>query len=243
MEGYGKDWRQGGGAQAEVTMLLTDGAVGRSGSGASISIDDCNFHSCAQPDRLAEERVLVATPPRGESVLMNHRAFSIEALPFRVYPFVDETSTTKTVATVKVHADIPPERHAVNVAVLVHVPRWCASCFSESTAGTAVYNTTEHSVVCTLPRIQGGTDFAIRISMTHDKLRPQAKREVGPVELAFQKPAWTPTGVGIRGVSIAENGESMKAYRWICTMTLANSHVRRVVWCHNFKCRNQQNNT
>ena len=132
-------WWQGqeagcGGAQAEVTVFLTDGAVGRSGSGAPIAIDDCNFHSCAQPDRLAEERVLVATPPRGESVLMNHRASAIEALPFRVSPFGDETNTTKTVATVKVHADIPPERHAVNVAVLVHVPRSCASCFSESTA-------------------------------------------------------------------------------------------------------------
>ena len=120
------------------------------------------------------------------------------------------------------HADIPPERHAVNVAVLVHVPRWCASCFSESTAGTAVYNTTEHSVVCRLPRIQGGTDFAIRISMTHDKPRPQAKREVGPVR-----------GIPLASASAAsasqKNGESMKAYRWIRTKTLANSHVRRVV--------------
>ena len=183
-------WWQGqeigcGGVQAEVTMFLTDGAVGRSGSGAPIAIDDCNFHSCAQPDRLAEERVLVATPPRGESVLMNHRASAIEALPFRVYPFVDETSTTKTVATVKVHADIPPERHAVKVAVLVHVPRSCASCFSESTAGTAVYNTTEHSVVCTLPRIQGGTDFAIRISMTHVKPRPPGKARSRPRRLCL----------------------------------------------------------
>ena len=123
-------------------MFLTDGAVGRSGSGAPIAIDDCNFHSCAQPDRLAEERVLVATPPRGESVLMNHRASAIEALPFRVCPFVDETSTTKTVATVKVHADIPPERHAVNVAVLVHVPRSCASCLCE---GTARYSSVQHN--------------------------------------------------------------------------------------------------
>ena len=218
-----------GNKKAEVTVFLTDDAVGRSGSGAPIAIDDCNFHSCALPDRLAEERVLVATPPRGESVLMNHRAFSIEALPFCVNPFDDEPRTTKTVATVKVHAGIPPERHAVNVAVLVHMPRSCASCFSESIAGTAVYNTTEHSVVCRLPRIQGGTDFAIHISMTHDKPRPQAKREVGPDELAFEMPAWTPTGVGIRGVSIAENGESMKAYRWIRSMTLANSYVRRVV--------------
>ena len=132
--GWWKGQETGCGAQAEVTVFINDGAVGRSGSGAPIAIDDCNFHSCAQPDRLAEERVLVATPPRGESVLMNHRAFFIEALPFRVCPFVDEPSTTKTVATVKVHADIPPERHAVNVAVLVHVSRSCASCFSESTA-------------------------------------------------------------------------------------------------------------
>ena len=74
-------------------MFLTDSAVGRSGSGAPIAIDDCNFHSCALPDRLAEERVLVATPPRGVSVLT-----AIEALLFRVCPFVDVTSTTKTVA-------------------------------------------------------------------------------------------------------------------------------------------------
>jgi len=218
--------------QPDIFIFLNDDfIVGRNSGGgnAAIVIEDCNFHNCVNAERFATEKALIASAPRGETVLMNYRAAQIESLPFRVYPFVDEVSPTKMVATVKVHADLPPEKFGLNVAVSINVPRTCVSCFCESTAGTAEYHSTEHQVVVTLPRIQGGADFAIRISMSHDHPRPQAKREVGPVDISFEIPSWTATNVTIRGVSVAERGHPLKAFRWIRSLTQSNSYVRRLV--------------
>ena len=219
--------------QPEIYVFLSDDfVVGRGGSGGNNSalvIEDCNFHSCVRTERFAVDKTLVAAAPRGEVVLMNYRAAQIESLPFRVYPFVDEVSATKMVATVKVHADLPPERFALNIAVRVNVPRSCASCFCESTAGTAEYHRTEHQVVCTVPRLQGGADFAVRISISHDQPRPHARREVGPVDIEFEIPGWTATNVAIRGVSVTERGQSIKSFRWIRSLTVSNSYVRRLV--------------
>jgi len=218
--------------QPDIHIFLNDDfIVGRNSGGgnAAIVIEDCNFHNCVNSERFGTEKVLVASAPRGETVLMNYRAAQIESLPFRVYPFVDEVSPTKMVATVKVHADIPPENYGLNVAVTVNVPRSCVSCFCESTAGTTEYHSTEHQVVCTLTRVQGGSDFAIRISMTQDHPRPQAKREVGPVDISFEIPSWTATNVTIRGVSVTERGHVLKTFRWIRSLTQSNSYVRRLV--------------
>jgi len=218
--------------QPDIYIFLNDDfIVGRNSGGgnAAIVIEDCNFHNCVNAERFAMDKTLVASPPRGETVLMNYRAAQIESLPFRVYPFVDEVNPTKMVATVKIHADLPPEKYALNVVVRVNVPRSCVSCFCESTAGTAEYHSTEHQVVCSLTRVQGGSDFAIRISMSHDHPRPQAKREVGPVDIAFEIPAWTATNVTIRGVSVSERGQLIKTFRWIRSLTVSNSYVRRLV--------------
>ena len=226
--------------QPEIYVFLSDDFVvgrgnGNGGSGngggnnSALVIEDCNFHSCVRSERFAVDKTLVAAAPRGEVVLLNYRAAQIEALPFRVYPFVDEVSATKLVATVKVHADLPPERHALGVVVRVGVPRSCASCFCESTAGTAEYHRPAHQVVCTVPRLQGGADFAVRISVSHDQPHPHARREVGPVDIAFEIPGWTATSVAIRGVSVTERGQSIKSFRWIRSLTVSNSYVRRLV--------------
>jgi len=218
--------------QPDISIYLNDDfIVGRNSGGGNeaIVIEDCNFHKCVDAARFAAEKALTASAPRGETVLMNYRAAQIESLPFRVYPFVDEVSPTKMVATVKVHADVPPDKYGLNVSVCVNVPRTCVSVFCESTAGTTEYHSTEHQVVCTLQRIQGGSDFAIRISMSHDHPRPQAKREVGPVDISFEIPSWTATNVTIRGVTVTERGQPIKTFRWIRSLTQSNSYVRRLI--------------
>lgn len=190
---------------------------------------NCSFHSCVATDSFSRSHVLAITPPRGETDVMNYRAASIEGLPFRVYPFVEEASSkVKYVCTTKVHADFPQTCYATNVEVTLPVPDFPGTLvFCESTAGAIEYRKEKAAVFCNFSKIQGGVDFEMRVSVTLDRPRPAAKREIGPVNISFDLPAWTATKVSIDGVSVEERGVKVDCHKWVRVLTSSNSYVRR----------------
>lgn len=217
------------GQQDVIVSLNDDSVVGRHGGAGANAIEDCNFHSCVRSDTFAVDRTLRISPPPGETVAMSYRAASIDALPFRLYPFIDEASATKIVATVKVHADLPEDKHATNVSIRLSVPKCTASVFTESTAGAIEYRREDNAVVCVLAKVQGGVDFVIRAGITLDRPHtPALKKEVGPLDLSFEVPSWTATRLLIRAVTVEDRNRTVKCFRWTRTLTLSNSYVRRL---------------
>lgn len=190
---------------------------------------NCIFHSCVATDSFAKSHVLAITPPRGETDVMNYRAASIDGLPFRVYPFVEEApSKLKYVCTTKIHADFPQGCHATNVEVSIPVPDFPGTLvFCESTAGAIEYRKEKAAVFCNFSKIQGGVDFEMRVSVTLDRPRPAARREIGPVNISFDLPGWTATHVSIDGVSVEERGAKVDCHKWVRVLTTSNSYVRR----------------
>ena len=196
---------------------------------AGTTAKDCNFHSCVATDAFAQSRVLAVTPPRGETNVMCYRAPQIDGLPFRVYPFVEEAaSKAKYVCTTKIHADFPPACYATNVEVSIPVPDFPGTLvFCESTAGAVEYRKEKAAVFCNFSKVQGGVDFEIRVSVTLDRPRPAARREIGPVNIAFDLPAWTATHVSVGSVSVEERGARVDCHKWVRVLTSSSSYVRR----------------
>jgi AP-4 complex subunit mu-1 len=208
----------GGSGSQEVVISLNGGAI-----------EEFNFHGCVRPDSFAADRVLRMTPPPGETVAMSYRAgSSVDALPFRLFPFVDTASPTKVVTTVKLHADIPRDRHAVNVAVRMAVPKCTANVFCESTAGVTEYRREDCAVVCVLSKIQGGVEVIIRAGITLDRPLTSALKEIGPLDVSFEIPSWTATRLLIRSVSVEDRNRAIRCFRWTRALTLSNSYIRRL---------------
>jgi AP-4 complex subunit mu-1 len=221
----------------EIVIALNDDlVVGRSSAAKNegrTAIDECNFKSgVVKTDSFEYDRSLRITAGSGETIAMNYRAAHIEALPFRLYPFIDEVAQNKLVMTVKIHADIPNDRKAVNMVVRIPVSKSAATVFTESTLGNVEYRQEDAAVVCNISSVQGGMEFGIRIAVTVDSNSHMSlqtvRRELGPVDISFEIPNWTATHLQIRSVNIEDHGRLLKCFKWTRSLTVSNSFVRRL---------------
>lgn len=58
-------------------------------------MESCNFHECVDLELFESQRLLTFKPPDGEFILMNYRAQSVNGVPFRVIPIVEDAGHGK----------------------------------------------------------------------------------------------------------------------------------------------------
>ena len=85
----------------EDLVIGSSSGLGAVGS-ASVILDDCNFHECADLSEFEDQRILSLNPPDGEFAVMNYRITSDFRVPFRIFPFLEETNPYKLELTIKV---------------------------------------------------------------------------------------------------------------------------------------------
>lgn len=90
---------------------------------ACVTMLRSNFHECVNLDQFEGARTLSLVPPDGEFVVMNYRITSDFRAPFRLFPFVEETSPHKVEMLLKIRADIPDTNYGAGVVIRFPVPR------------------------------------------------------------------------------------------------------------------------
>lgn len=80
-------------------------------------------------------KTLAINPPDGEFLVMNYRINGEFPAPFRIYPFIDESSPFKLNFTVKVRSSFPPNHFATGVVIKFPVPRSTTSVGYETPKG------------------------------------------------------------------------------------------------------------
>ena len=76
-------------------------------------------------------KTLAINPPDGEFLVMNYRINGEFAAPFRIYPFIEQASPNKLIATLKVRSAFPPNHFATGVVVKFAVPKSSANVVAE----------------------------------------------------------------------------------------------------------------
>lgn len=84
--------------------------------------DDCNFHECVNTNEFELNKTLRITPPDGEFTVMNYRINGDFSVPFRVFPFIEEISSSKVEVTVKIRACFDKETYATYTNVKIPIP-------------------------------------------------------------------------------------------------------------------------
>ena len=84
-----------------------DLVIGGSGGGgamgsSSVILDDCNFHECVDLTEFEDQRIMSLNPPDGEFAVMSYRISSDFRVPFRIFPFLEESNPYKLELTIKV---------------------------------------------------------------------------------------------------------------------------------------------
>lgn len=80
-------------------------------------IDDCNFHECVNTNEFETNKILRISPPDGELTIMNYRVTGDFQLPFRIFPYVDETQPYCHELSIKIKNMIPESSCASYVMV------------------------------------------------------------------------------------------------------------------------------
>jgi AP-4 complex subunit mu-1 len=174
-----------------------------------IVLDDCNFHESVNVDAFESQRLITFAPPEGEFTVMNYRATGEYALPFRVFPFLEDVGKSRLDLLVRVRADLPQQYAATNMIVRIPVPKSATRSAADPAAsarsihppdsraaGRSVsheftpgargqlfeYVQSENTVLWRLERMQGGTEETLRVKVpATGPARPCRRRSRPPL--------------------------------------------------------------
>lgn len=230
--------------------LNEDLVVGKGSHGTTygaVVLDDCNFHECVNLDDFEDTKTLALIPPDGEFVVMNYRVTSEFRAPFRVFPFLEETTPYKVELVLKVRADIPETNYGCNMTICFPIPKTAATVTPElgptssgSGAGAgagaggsagqmAEYKAKDKQVVWTIKKFTGGSELTLRTKITlSSPSGASIRKELGPISMNFEIPMYNVSNLQVRYLRIAEAHKSYKPYRWVRYVTQSSSYVCRL---------------
>ncbi|OQR84683.1 AP-4 complex subunit mu-1 [Achlya hypogyna] len=174
-----------------------------------VVLDDCNFHECVQLDEFDRDRVLTFTPPDGEFTVMNYRLTGDFRSPFKIFPFVEETSPTKIEMVIMVWADMPDTNYGTNVILRFPVPQSTIAVSCElgnnGTSQLAEFRKSENEVRWAIKRFDSTDEFTLRTKITLKESNLHARREIGPISMNFEIPMYNASTLQVRYLRIPEH--------------------------------------
>jgi len=220
----------------ELKLALNeDLVIGRHNSSAygAVVFDDCNFHESVQITDFERDGSMALTPPDGEFVVMNYRISAEFRVPFKMFPFVEQVSETRSDIIIKIRADIPDHNYGSNVIIKFPVPKATVGVAFELPAGvvgqTTEFKVSDKVVTWTLKKFPGSTEQTLRAKLTFQQAPQNVKKETGPISLDFEIPMYNCSDVQIRYLRVIErNSKGYMPYRWVRYITHSNSYVCRL---------------
>ena len=217
----------------ELKLMLNDEiSIGGRGYSSGGIIEDCNFHPKVNTRDFQNLKTLYISPPDGEFVVMNYRMNMEFAPPFKVYTIVEE-SNYKIELVIKIQSNFPDKYTAGNVIVKYNVPKSAQSVhfdINKTKLGQkAEYILNEKCCVWKIPKFKGGTDTSITTKITLQNNNPnECRKELGPITMQFEIPSYNFSKLQIKELKILTNEKNYNPYRWVRSVSQANSYVVRI---------------
>ena len=217
----------------ELKLMLNDEiSIGGRGYSSGGIIEDCNFHPKVNTRDFQNLKTLYISPPDGEFVVMNYRMNMEFAPPFKVYTIVEE-SNYKVELVIKIQSNFPDKYTAGNVIVKYNVPKSAQSVhfdINKTKLGQkAEYILNEKCCVWKIPKFKGGTDTSITTKITLQNNNPnECRKELGPITMQFEIPSYNFSKLQIKELKILTNEKNYNPYRWVRSVSQANSYVVRI---------------
>uniref|UniRef100_A0A8C8RPU1 MHD domain-containing protein n=1 Tax=Pelusios castaneus TaxID=367368 RepID=A0A8C8RPU1_9SAUR len=220
---------------SEMRIGLTEEfCVGKAelrGYGTAVRVDECAFHSSVKLDEFESCRILKVNPTQGELLVMQYQLSDDipSALPFHLFPTVQRDPAGRLAVYLKLRCDLSPKSQALNVRVELPVPKGVVSLSQElsSPEQTAELQPNTKSVCWVIPRVQGGSQLSALFKLEVPGLSSSSLLEVGPVNMAFELPMHTCSGLQIRFLRFTAPQAGLP-HRWVRYVTHSDSYVIRL---------------
>lgn len=205
--------------------LTMDKETGGGGGGAAktIELDDVTFHQCVNLGRFHTDKTVSFVPPDGEFELMKYRITEGVHLPFRVIPIIKELGRTRLEVNVKLKSNFSAKLFALGVIVRIPVPKHTAKAnFQVRGAGKAKYDAAQNCIVWKIKRFPGQTELHLEaeVELVATTLTEKKTWSRPPINLEFQVPMFTASGLKIRFLKVWEKA-GYNTTKWVRQITKA----------------------
>uniref|UniRef100_A0A8C4WNL5 AP-4 complex subunit mu-1 n=1 Tax=Gopherus evgoodei TaxID=1825980 RepID=A0A8C4WNL5_9SAUR len=230
---------------SELRIGLTEEfCVGKSelrGYGTAVRADQCAFHSSVKLDEFESSRILKVTPSPGELLVMQYQLSDDipSALPFHLFPTLERDPTGSQALNVRVQLPVPKG-----------VVRWVSARVPGAGSGaaaptpdsllspslsqelsspeqTAELQPSLKAILWVIPRIQGGSQLSALFKLEIPGLSSSSLLEVGPVNMSFELPMHTCSGLQIRFLRFTAPQPGLP-HRWVRYVSHSDSYVIRL---------------
>uniref|UniRef100_A0A452H2W4 MHD domain-containing protein n=1 Tax=Gopherus agassizii TaxID=38772 RepID=A0A452H2W4_9SAUR len=200
---------------AELRIGLTEEfCVGKSelrGYGTAVRADQCTFHNSVKLDEFESSRILKVTPSPGELLVMQYQLSDDipSALPFHLFPTLERDPTGRLRIYLKLRCDLAPKSLSQELS---------------SPEQTAELQPSLKAILWVIPRIQGGSQLSALFKLEIPGLSSSSLLEVGPVNMSFELPMHTCSGLQIRFLRFTAPQPGLP-HRWVRYVSHGDSYV------------------
>lgn len=196
-----------------------------------IELEDVKFHQCVRLSKFENEKLITFIPPDGEFELMSYRILSPPLKPLFLVDYkIQNHSNTRLEIYVKLVTNFKKKLTASKLEVTIPCPEDIDSPKFHYDKGSAKYRPEKNAIVWKFKSIPGGKEYA----MVAELQLPTVQREdetfkKQPLQVSFQIPYFTTSGLQVRYLKIQEPKLQYQSYPWVRYLTQSgDNYVVRV---------------
>ncbi|CCC70284.1 hypothetical protein NCAS_0E02140 [Naumovozyma castellii] len=186
----------------------------------NIELEDLKFHQCVRLSKFETEKIITFIPPDGDFELMNYR------LSTSIKPLIwcDMNIQVHSQSRIEIHcrakAQIKKKSTATNVQIIIPVPEDADTPEFKYSHGSIKYVPEKNVIIWKIRSFPGGKEYSMSAQMQLPSIgnieEHKAKR---PVQIKFQIPYFTTSGIQVKYLKINEPKLQYKSYPWVRYIT------------------------
>lgn len=187
---------------------------------ANVELEDLKFHQCVRLSKFENEKIITFIPPDGNFELMSYRLTT----PIKPLIWCDVNVQVHSQSRIEIHcrakAQIKKKSIANNVEILIPVPDDADTPTFKYSHGSIKWVPEKNAILWKIRSFSGGKEYSMAAQMGLPSIngleKPKFKR---PVQIKFQIPYFTTSGIQVRYLKINEPKLQYKSYPWVRYIT------------------------
>ncbi|QLG73777.1 hypothetical protein HG535_0F02880 [Zygotorulaspora mrakii] len=186
----------------------------------NVELEDLKFHQCVRLSKFENEKIITFIPPDGDFELMSYRLTT----PVKPLIWCDVNVQVHSQSRIEIHcrakAQIKKKTIANNVEILIPVPDDADTPSFKYSHGSIKWVPEKSAILWKIRSFSGGKEYSMAAQMGLPSIsgneKPKFKR---PVQVKFQIPYFTTSGINVRYLKITEPKLQYKSYPWVRYIT------------------------
>ena len=203
---------------------------GRTTSSKTIEMDDLKFHNCVNMNKFETERIIEFIPPDGQFTLMSYRLNTQLKALIWVEVNINNITPTKIEYNVKAKSNYRNKSIAHNVEIAIPVPNDLKNPIFKTANGIVSYFPDKEVVNWGIKYFPGQTEIYLKLKFNVPTIRNENtdKHLKKPIELKFDIPSFTVSGIQVRYLKIVEKS-GYQAFPYVKYITKNGEYQIRMV--------------